>query len=262
MSKKQIFLAIVLLLAGSLTLSACNQPATNQADKASEQAVDTSDMLKSRSLIENLPVGQLNENEKQGLIQMREEEKLARDVYQYLYEKWQQPIFNNIARSEQTHTDAVKELLERYKIDDPVKNDSPGVFTSTEMQKLYEELTSAGSQSLAEALKVGATVEDLNIKDLEKFLAQTDNTDIQTVYQNLMKGSRNHLRAFVRNLKQQGIDYRPQYISSEEYEKIISGETEKYQVDAQGRKTDTTASQNNGRGGRGYGKGRGHDYQQ
>lgn len=37
-----------------------------------------------------------------------------------------------------------------------------------------------------------------------------------------MKGSRNHLRAFVSQLKSRGIEYVPQYLSPEEYQAIIS----------------------------------------
>lgn len=49
---------------------------------------------------------------------MREEEKLARDVYLTFGEKWGLTLFTNIAKSEQTHTDAVKTLLDRYEIKD------------------------------------------------------------------------------------------------------------------------------------------------
>ncbi len=60
---------------------------------------------------------------KSDLIQLREEEKLARDVYLYLYTHWNQWIFSNIAKSEQQHMDAVKGLLDKYDIEDPVDID-------------------------------------------------------------------------------------------------------------------------------------------
>ena len=40
------------------------------------------------SIIANLPYQELSTMEEAGLIHMREEEKLARDVYQTLYEEW------------------------------------------------------------------------------------------------------------------------------------------------------------------------------
>ncbi len=213
--------------------------------------VDKSDYVSAGNLIANIPKGTLSKEEVESLVQMREEEKLARDVYLALFEKWGLNIFSNIAKSEQTHTDAVKALLDRYGIEDPVKDDTRGVFTSEKMQTLYNDLVAQGSKSLEDALKVGATVEDLDIKDLEDFLKITDNEDIKIVYQNLMKGSRNHLRAFVRNIERNGSTYAPQFITKEEYDHIISSDWEKGAVNANGNPV------NNGHGnGKGYGKGK------
>ena len=72
----------------------------------------------------------LTDSEKYWLTYMREEEKLARDVYIFLYDKWGSQIFNNISVSEQTHMDAIKTLLDRYGIPDPVADKGPGVFTT------------------------------------------------------------------------------------------------------------------------------------
>ncbi|MEZ4180280.1 MAG: DUF2202 domain-containing protein [Candidatus Doudnabacteria bacterium] len=169
---------------------------------------------------------QLLESEKQGLIYMREEEKLARDVYLTLYQQWSLSIFNNIASSEQTHTNAVQNLLSRFNIIDPVNNDQVGQFTNPELKNLYDQLVAQGSQSLTEGLKVGATIEDLDIADLQKYLEETKNVDIINVYQNLMKGSRNHLRSFVSQLEQNGQTYTPSYISQSYYQEIISSPKE------------------------------------
>ncbi len=62
----------------------------------------------------------LSQEEIDDLVYLREEEKLARDVYLHLYNTWGQWIFENIAASEQQHMDAVKTLLDRYGIHDPV----------------------------------------------------------------------------------------------------------------------------------------------
>jgi hypothetical protein len=177
----------------------------------------------------NLPPatpGDLSADESAALSYMREEEKLAHDVYVQLYEKWGLRVFQNISQSEQAHTDAIKALIDRYGLQDPVSS-SVGVFTNPDLQALYNDLVARGSQSLAEALKVGAAIEEIDILDLEKSLAQTDNADIQQVFNNLMNGSYNHLRAFVSNLgAQTGETYQPQYLSAETYQSIIgSGST-------------------------------------
>ena len=169
-----------------------------------------------------LPVGDLSEEEAQGLLYMREEEKLARDVYLTLYDKWNFPVFSNIARSEQQHTDMVKALLDRYGLQDPAEGQGIGQFTNPDIQALYDKLVAQGSTSLADALKVGAAIEEIDILDLKERIAQTDNADIKTVYENLMSGSENHLRAFVSVLERQtGEKYQPQYLDPATYENII-----------------------------------------
>ena len=167
--------------------------------------------------------GELSAAEIEALSYMREEEKLAHDVYVTLYELWGVNTFQNIANSEQAHTDAVKALLDRYGLGDPAVTQI-GVFTNPDLQALYTELVARGGQSLAEALAVGAAIEEIDILDLEKRLAQTDNADIQQIFNNLLNGSKNHLRAFTSAfLAQTGETYQPQYMSAEVYQAILGG---------------------------------------
>ncbi|HND93478.1 MAG TPA: DUF2202 domain-containing protein, partial [Anaerolineales bacterium] len=141
-----------------------------------------------------IPASDLSAEEAAALLFMREEEKLARDVYNQMYALWGQPVFQNIAASEQTHTDEIKLLLDRYGLADPALD--PGQFTDPNLQALYNQLIAQGSVSVTEALNVGALVEQTDIADLQNRLAQTDNADIQLVYTNLMNASYNHLAAF------------------------------------------------------------------
>jgi hypothetical protein len=158
-----------------------------------------------------------------GLQFMREEEKLAHDVYVTMYEKWGLPIFNNIAAAEQKHTDAVATLLDRYDLADPAAGNAMGEFANPKLQALYDQLIVHGNKSVADALRVGAAIEEIDIHDLQERLAGTDNADIQTVYKNLMAGSENHLRAFVRNLKtRSGETYVPQHMTQAGYTAIVN----------------------------------------
>ena len=109
----------------------------------------------------------LSDNEAAGLVFMREEEKLARDVYIYLYETWGQKTFDNIAVSEQAHTDAMLELLHKYGIDDPVGDNPEGIFVDQNLQGLYDTLTATGSASLIDALLVGAAIEEIDLIDIK-----------------------------------------------------------------------------------------------
>ncbi len=174
--------------------------------------------------INSLPKEKLSAAEKKNLTYMRQEEKLARDVYEALGEKWNLPIFKNIAKSEQQHMDILKVLIEKYGLKDPLKGieNKRGKYKDKKLQKLYNQLAEKGSKDLTSALIVGATIEDLDIKDLEEALKKCDNRDIETAYLNLMKGSRNHLRSFVRVLTRYGGKYEPQYISKKEFETIIT----------------------------------------
>ncbi len=172
----------------------------------------------------DIPASDLTLDETASLLFMREEEKLARDVYNALYEIWGQPTFVNIAASEQAHMDEIKLLLDRYNLADPALE--PGSFSDPNLGALYDQLVAQGSISLADALKVGAAIEEIDILDLEKRLALTDNADIQQVFTNLMMGSYNHLNAFVGVLSMQtGEIYQPQYLSTEAYAAIVTGQT-------------------------------------
>jgi hypothetical protein len=197
----------------------------------------------------DIPASDLNTEETAALLYMREEEKLARDVYNALYEIWGQPTFTNIAASEQAHMDEIKLLLDRYNLADPALE--PGSFADPNLQALYDQLVAQGSLSLADALKVGAAIEEIDILDLQERLAQTDNTDLQQVFNNLMLGSHNHLNAFVGVLSMQtGEVYQPQYLSAEAYTAIVSGQTGNGNQGASGNGQSGQGAQ--GQGGNGY----------
>lgn len=170
----------------------------------------------------DIPASDLSAEEAAALLFMREEEKLARDVYNFLYTTWGSSTFQSIAASEQMHMDEIKLLLDRYGLTDPALG--PGQFSDANIQTLYDQLTAQGSLSLADALKVGGAIEEIDILDLQTRVAQTDNADIQQVYNNLTSGSYNHLNAFSNALlSQTGETYQPQYMTAEQYQSIIAG---------------------------------------
>lgn len=184
---------------------------------------------------------------------MREEEKLARDVYQVLAEQWGLPLFSNIAASEQVHMDSVKTLLDRYELADPAAGNEVGQFTNPDLQALYDQLLVEGSVSAAAALKVGAAIEEIDILDLQERLAQTQAADVAQLFANLMAGSENHLRAFVTNLERQtGEVYQPQYLDPAAYQEILNGSAGQggYGQGGQGQ-----GGQGQGQGGNGQGQG-------
>lgn len=199
-------------------------------------------------LLQSLPTKALTVKETEELLLLREEEKLARDVYLKLFEKWNFPVFQNIAASEQRHMDSLKFLLERFGLADPSANLEVGVFHNAKFSALFTDLIARGERSLVEAFRVGATIEDLDIYDLNRLLTETDHADLKFVYGNLRNGSCNHLLAFVRQMERSGESYSPQYVSPQELQEILT----------------TTRGNGNGRrwgqrSGRGMGRGTGAD---
>ena len=170
------------------------------------------------------PTATLSEAEIDGILFMKEEEKLARDVYLRLSEIWDTNIFTNISQSEQPHMDEVQLLIDKYGLTDPVEGNENGLFENTTLQQLYDGLIAQGSASEIEALRVGAAIEEIDILDLEKYLAQTSNVDIQQVYGDLLTGSMKHLSSFTSVLQKREVTYEPQYLDTAAYETILSSD--------------------------------------
>ncbi len=198
MTKKIVLLITLSLLATSLVFAAGNTVSTTTTTTLSASDIS-------------------------GLLQMREEEKLANDVYITLYNVWGIRTFYNITKAEKTHMEAVKGLLDKFGLKDPITDFTVGVFKDPKLQKLYDDLVKEGKKSKIDALKVGATIEDLDIYDLQELVAKTKNTDIINVYTSLINGSKNHMRAFISQLKSYNATYTPQYITQKEFNDILSG---------------------------------------
>jgi hypothetical protein len=157
----------------------------------------------------------------EGLKFMREEEKMTRDVYQTLDRQWNVRSFSNIAEAEQRHMNRVKMVMESYGVVDPVVNDQVGVFTNPQLSAMYVQLVKRGQTSRQEALKVGALIEETDIKDLRDRLNATADPQLKNLYNNLLQGSYNHLQAFVRQIERQGGSYIPQVLSQQEVKAIL-----------------------------------------
>ena len=221
---KATTILITLTLTASLTMTGAASaqnggPGGVRAGSVCSQAL--------RDHLELLPVGDLDDDEAAAVVFLREEEKLARDVYLTLSLSWELPVFSRIARSEQRHMDLVALLLDRYGLADPVGEDVIGEFENPDLGVLFDELVAAGQQSLVDALAVGATIEDLDLADLDALLLASNDLDVDLIAENLAAGSRNHLRAFVGALAGQGVAYAPQYLDERVFAAIIASGSER-----------------------------------
>lgn len=196
---------------------------------------------------------------------LREEEKLARDVYLTLHKRWNLQIFSNIAQAEQRHMDRMESLLKTNGIADPVQDDAIGAFTNKELAKLYTDLVAQGSRSEIDALTVGATIEDLDLRDIQVMQTNTNAAEAQQVFDALACGSRNHMRAFHSQLESRGASYQAQYLTSTSLEQILTGSHErcgqsakfKSKRQGKGNRPGHMRGQNN----QGNGPGKGHNCQ-
>lgn len=214
---------------------------------AVSQAAPPGDAAKSsQNVIDSSGSTTVDENERLHLVFMREEEKLARDVYITLGIKYPAlSIFGNITKSEERHTCSVCDVLDKYGITDPVKSDNVGVFSGEEFgwyfTEKFEELTRKGEASALDALYVGAFIEELDMLDINQCpqvivetiesigsvsecgKIYTDNADIQRLYQSLLEGSESHLRAYVKNIENEigAGNYEAQILDQTQVDEIL-----------------------------------------
>jgi hypothetical protein len=269
-----------------LGLAACSQPAAGEEPLSSsnvsalpaEPAAATQDTAVSpQSIIaeteetvadtavlpaQTLSTTTLTDAEIEALQFMREEEKLARDVYLVMYDLWGIPVFQNIAGSEQVHTDAVLALLQAWDLADPAAGLAPGEFANADLQALYDQLIDMGSQSLEDALLVGALVEETDIADLEERLAVVEDPQIIQVFTNLDQGSQSHLRSYVGLWEQQtGETYQPAVLDAAAFADILAGSNGNGNGNGSGGQGKGNGQGQGGQGkgnGQGQGNGRGH----
>lgn len=205
---------------------------------------------------------ELNEGDGAHLIFMRSEEKLARDVYLTLSGMYpEQPVFSRIATTaEQRHTDKILDMLLKFAVDDPEPATLPAVLPPVDQIGVFENpyfatyfsdkfslLKSKAEVSLLEALKVGALIEELDMKDINycnevvydvfEFpapppaycgLTVTAVRPLQNTLGHLLAGSENHLCAFVRQIGPLSEScYDAQYLTQQEVWDIIDAQCPK-----------------------------------
>ena len=170
---------------------------------------------------------QLTDAEVNGILSLREEEKVAYDVYTVMFEKYESKVFKNIAENEKEHMNKIKELIDQFNLTDPIAGtiDQKGVFSNKKMQTMYDEMILGGNYGLLDALRAAARFEETDIVDLRKYLSSASDQSVINVYLNLESGSQDHLRSLVKYIEDEGISYKPSYLSKEDFDKIMSVKT-------------------------------------
>lgn len=216
---------VAMLAAGAMMLVSCEpsettaSPLVNVSTESDGTTIVTSEKSSALSTVATASLADW-------LQFMYEEEKVARDIYLALNELYPQNTFRNIARAENTHMEAVQNLMTLTGVEN-TGSSSAGIFNNAELQALYTELYEKGKASLVDALKVGALVEEADILDLADVYELDPKEEYITLAEALMLGSRNHLRAFVKSLVKNGVTYEPVFLEADAYTEIISTEMEK-----------------------------------
>jgi hypothetical protein len=238
------FLFASIAIASSCQKDAMNAENAQYASVLNVSADGTTSVIEANLKSALIETSVLTDSELASLLKMKEEEKLARDVYTVLAQKWGSPVFTNISTAENNHLNAIVLLLTNYGSAETTIGDA-GIFTDAAVQTLYNDLVAKASVSITEAYKTGALIEEMDIKDLKEALSGTTNENVTLVFDNLLNGSRNHLRAFTRQLTTLGIVYTPVFISQTDYTQIVTSAMEKgkqYRMNGQGK------GQGNGQG--------------
>jgi hypothetical protein len=137
---------------------------------------------------------------------IREEEKLAHDVYADLFPYCRNKVFKAIAKQEAAHFKTIGKMLKLFGVPDPAVG-SPGVFSTPELQAAYADYLARGMVSCVEAYKVGVDIEMQDIADLGNAMDETDRAPLEQHYRHLLIGAENHLRMFQLRLQAEGETY-------------------------------------------------------
>ena len=169
-----------------------------------------------------LPKQDLSQSEKQVLNNARQIEKLAHDVNFTLYSKWNIPAFLRKSSAAEMKTQCVKQLINKYDLQDPVNDNEIGKYADNNLVKIYNNFVEQGSKTLNDAFIVSAQLQDYLIYNLKQDSTKIDNDDIKLVINNLLNSAQRDLAMTVKRLEKFGITYTPKYISQQEFEQIMS----------------------------------------
>jgi len=177
-----------------------------------------------------MPKEDMNNKEKQDLLDMALEEKMAYDFYYTMYNKWNIPMFNRRMNAKMHHKNRLVQMIEKYELTNPVNDQEIGKYKNSRIQKLYNELLNKGQKSLKDALIAAANLEEMDIVALKKAIDNTDNADLRLVYKNLTRGSEHHLKATVNMLfRLYDYKYEPQYLDKKTFDEIIASSKQNMQ---------------------------------
>lgn len=188
----------------------------------------------------------LSADEIEFLFAIREDEKVARDLYTSFSALYPASVqIAKIKTAEDSHIACIEAVLDYYEISYPAMT-ATGVFEDAERQALYNDLVDK-SATLLETFGTMAVIEEETVLAYKSVQSEITNENISLVVANMIKASSNHLKAAVRQITALGGSYTPSYLSAEEFDAIINSSFQngnKYgQLNGQGGKGGNTNAQ-------------------
>ena len=115
-----------------LGLTSCSK----NDDPINAQVNMTTSLATINQAVLNLPTEPLEDAEKARILFIREEEKLAYDVYQTMFDIYGVNVFQNIPNSELSHMEAMLTIIKKYNLTDPMETNARGVYANPVLQSL------------------------------------------------------------------------------------------------------------------------------
>ncbi len=132
-----------------------------------------------------------------GLQFAREEERMARDLYQALADKYDGALpFSRITLSEQRHFDAVGALLDRYDVADPADGRKAGSYADATLQNLYDGWLADGRSRSTRPTTSAWPWRSATSPTSRARSSRASRADVTQVFTALLNGSQHHLAAF------------------------------------------------------------------
>lgn len=162
----------------------------------------------------------ISTDEQKALVQIFEQEKLARDVYSQIGEKFGIKILKNAAIGKQKQMSLILDFMTLNQVA-VAFDDAQGVFKSPELRENYSAFLTEGLGSLNNAFRVGAKMEDYNIYHIDKILATQTTGKLVLLLSKLSCSAGNELKTQVNMLVGNGEMFMPDYISVKLYRSIM-----------------------------------------
>lgn len=168
----------------------------------------------------------LKKEEKWVLLFLLEEEKMIRDLSYKFSKQYEDKIFEDIYKAENSHIDPIQKIVRDYNLDDPSSDKDVGEFHNPQIQKFYDEFLEQGEKNKTFALKALLKALERNVSGLNKNINKTDKDGILFLFRNLKRSSKNHIRVLIDKIDSQGESYQPKHLSKAKFNSIKESEVD------------------------------------